>query len=323
MKYKYIIPILFVAAGVVLFPSCQKELSCEGRACRGVYDDGKALYSFVQNNGLCASAVFKGAYFRDVKLNDSNTVTVKVNVNKPGVYTISTDTVNGFNFKSEGEFASTGITTVKLKGTGKPLKAGNYNFISSKISGCSFSVKVDTVPYVEPYFYEFDLDGKKYTDTVRGGVRITNYEDITSSQKDMLSQIGYKRNIILQNGASNYDGILIAKSYILSSLLDLTGLQNYFAPGNYIYRTGSGSENGLLVGWIDLNSPAYYWNTALGLQPPGSNFAITNVETYADLQGRPIAKVKATFNCILYNGYGQSKVLTNGKFYGEFANINR
>ena len=54
-----------------------------------------------------------------------------------------------------------------------------------------------------------------------------------------------------------------------------------------------------------------------------SNFTITNVETYSDTYGRPIEKVKDSFNCTLYNKLGQSKVLLNGKFYEEFANTLR
>lgn len=74
--------------------------------------------------------------------------------------------------------------------------------------------------------------------------------------------------------------------------------------------------------WVGAGDGSWLFGTYDGDQT-GSNFNITSVETYTDTQGRPIAKVKVSFNCILYNRLGQSKVLTNGKFYGEFANIQR
>ena len=322
MKYIYIIPILFFAAGIIQFSSCQKELSCEGPECRGIYDDGKALYTFLQSNGLCGNTLLKGIYKEGVNLTDSNTVSLKLTITKKGNYNISTDTINGFYFSAKGAFTDTGAMSVLLKGTGKPVSDGVFTFTSNPVSGCNFNVKVDTVPYVELYFYEFTLDGIRYTDTVRGGVRISNSED-TNSQKGMWSAIGYGREIITQTGWLTDDGIVIGKHSIPSSLLNLTGLQNYFAAGNYNYLARYSSANGVLVGWLDLSDPAYYWVSSIGVQPAASNFTIISVETYADSQGRPIAKVKATFNCILYNGVGQSKELTNGKFYGEFANIER
>ena len=317
MKCSIAISVLIVLVVVIIFSSCQKELTCYGAECPGV-----SVYSFVQDNGTCTNALVKGIYMQETKLTDSNTVAVKVDVTKKGAYTINSDTLNGFYFKGEGEFANTGMLTVLLNGIGKPAAAGNYTFTSSKTSGCSFAISVDTIPYVEKYFYEFTLDGRRYTDTVRGGVRISNFED-TSSQRPMWSGIGFGREITTQTGWRQDDGILIGKHSIPSSLLNLTGMKTYFAPGNYNYLLRFSSSNGVLVGWLDLNDPAYYWVSSIDVQPATSNFTITSVETYADSQGRPIAKVKAIFNCILYNGVGQSKELTNGKFYGEFANINR
>ena len=127
MKYKYIITILFFTAAIIIFSSCQKELTCYGAECPGV-----SVYSFVQTNGTCTQALVKGTYKQETVLTDSNTVAVKVNVTKKGAYTINSDTLNGFYFKGEGEFVNTGMVNILLKGIGKPVAAGSYIFTSSK-----------------------------------------------------------------------------------------------------------------------------------------------------------------------------------------------
>jgi len=72
MKYNTIISVLLLATFSIIFSSCQKELSCEGPKCRGIYDDGKAVYTFLESNELCANAVAKGSYFKAVALDNSN-----------------------------------------------------------------------------------------------------------------------------------------------------------------------------------------------------------------------------------------------------------
>ena len=320
MKYKFTISILLFAAGVILFPSCQKELSCEGPACHGIYDDGKAVYSFVQSNGSCTNVVVNGNYSKGVQLNNSNTIAVKMNVTKTGAYTISTDTVNGFYFNGQGAFTDTGFVTLMLKGIGKPLSAGNYNFISSRNSGCGFSVGIDTVAVVENYFFDFMLDGVHYHQTVGDGAQLAN---IVSAGNAVVLFAGINNGTWYLNtdGTTSAPGLYIGKGFIQRQAVTQSSLAVFFAAGSYPFSDPT-SLNDITISWYAKKDESWFSHRSPGIQS-GSHFTITSVETYTDAQGRPIAKVKASFNCILYNYAGVYKVLTNGRFYGEFTNFLR
>lgn len=297
-------PILFFTACVVLFLSCQKELSCEGPECRGSYDDGKAVYTFLQSNGLCAYTVVKGDYKNGVSLIDSNNILLKLNVTKKGNYNISTDTINGFYFSAIGAFTDTGAVAVLLKGTGKPVTDGIFSFTSNPVSGCSFTVTVDTLPFVEKYFYDITIDGIRQKQTVEKNTKIYNYLAPDPSNVIVISHISNGNMVHHLDGLSYKSGLSIGKVFIRASDITVASLQNYFAIDSYNYYNQS---PGILIDWQDENDPAYsWWSYFFPYTQTGSNFTITSVEVFSDAYRRPIAKVKAEFNCILYNGRCQS-----------------
>ena len=116
----------FLASFVLLasvFLACQRELSFESGGS-GTPSDG----SLQGAPGNCLGDSVGGIYKKDTNLNASNFIDVKVNVNTPGSFTISSDTVNGFYFRATGTFTSAGINTVRLQGTGKPLAIGTNSF---------------------------------------------------------------------------------------------------------------------------------------------------------------------------------------------------
>ena len=324
MQLKKWLSISFLFWLCMLLFSCQKELSCEGPTCRGEYDDGKAVYSFVQRSGECINAVAKGSYLKSVALDDSNHITVQVHISKKGVFNISTDTVNGFYFNAKGSFADTTVQSVVLKGNGKPLNAGNYLFTTSKISGCNLNIRVDTLPIIEKYYYDVTIDGKRYQQTVGNGIIMRNTNAL-APPIGISSYIGTDGPFTVNDSSTNNNGLYIYKRYIQTSNITLSGLASFFSPGPQVLFpfSSSGNSDGIGIDWNNIDAEPVYdaWKSyAFPGTQTGSSFVITSVETYADAQGRPIAKVKANFNCILYNERGESKVLTNGKFYGEFAN---
>jgi hypothetical protein len=69
-----------------------------------------------------------GTYVAGTALSSTNTMGVTVNVAAAGTYTIYTNTVNGYSFKATGNFTSTGVQTVNLKGSGVPASQGNNVF---------------------------------------------------------------------------------------------------------------------------------------------------------------------------------------------------
>ena len=79
----------------------------------------------------------------DQQVDNSNNLEVDVNVTSPGAYLIETETVNGYSFKASGSFNSTGIVTVRLNGTGKPINQGIDLFtVSFDTSFCVAAIEV-------------------------------------------------------------------------------------------------------------------------------------------------------------------------------------
>ncbi|MCJ7935656.1 MAG: hypothetical protein MUW56_19025 [Chryseobacterium sp.] len=104
----------------------------------------------------CDTVSVNGNYIEGNSLNDSNYVLYTVvNVTKPGLYSMQTNTVNGYSFSAQGVFTSAGNTTIKLTGQGKPAAAAaadNFQVTSSGTTTnpvCDFSVAVK--PAVSAY----------------------------------------------------------------------------------------------------------------------------------------------------------------------------
>jgi hypothetical protein len=118
---RILINTLTVVTLLYLF-GCQKELSYETKVT--------ASKGSLQSDGSdeCLPKIVSGSYIAGTVLNDSNFITVNVNVNKAGSYTVSTDTVNGYFFRGTGTFTATGINSIKLTGQGKPTLPGINTF---------------------------------------------------------------------------------------------------------------------------------------------------------------------------------------------------
>src|ERR1051326_1674147 len=122
---------------IALMISCQKERSFESGG-KGTPSDG-SLPSAI--TGDCLGSVVKGVYKKDTVLNSGNYVDVIVDVNVPGSFVISTDTINNFYFRAAGNFAAAGTDTVRLQGIGKPTAAGTNVFtVTYDSTQCTFSV---------------------------------------------------------------------------------------------------------------------------------------------------------------------------------------
>ena len=93
--------------------------------------------------GICMSSIVEGAYVKGATLDTSDRVLVRVQVNVPGSYAISTNTVNGYSFSASGTFTATGPQVVLLAVIGVPANAGTDIFtVTAGSSVCTFSVTV-------------------------------------------------------------------------------------------------------------------------------------------------------------------------------------
>jgi len=122
--------------GLIIFTSCQKELSYEAGLGKGSLKKDAS--------GECLPVNINGSYKTDTLLKALvNYVDIQVNVSDVGSYSMKTDSVNGYSFSAAGVFAAQGLNTVRLIGSGKPIAAGTNMFtLKFDTSVCQFSVTV-------------------------------------------------------------------------------------------------------------------------------------------------------------------------------------
>lgn len=121
--------ILFLAT---LFFSCSKKESASTFTA----------YYFTD----CDNAILSGDYFKDSALKSTNEIALEVQADKTGKWNIKTATVNGMSFSGSGEFTTTGLQTITLRGSGKPVATGVSEIrLVSGSNYCVVPIKVDTV----------------------------------------------------------------------------------------------------------------------------------------------------------------------------------
>lgn len=92
--------------------------------------------------GNCSPVTVNGVFKVDSILSSDNYVDIQVNVKFGGSFTIKSDSINGYSFKKTGTI-STGLNTVRLYASGKPIATGTNTFtITYGFTSCSFSIPV-------------------------------------------------------------------------------------------------------------------------------------------------------------------------------------
>ncbi len=104
----------FLSLGIIL-SACQKDYSAESGTAKGNIVKDAA--------GDCTGST-TGAFVKDVTLGLTSYADVQVNITQLGIYSIKSDTVNGYFFSGTGYAAIEGLTTVRLTAIGKPIAAG-------------------------------------------------------------------------------------------------------------------------------------------------------------------------------------------------------
>jgi hypothetical protein len=138
----------------------------------------QAVFTLAGAPNNCTGAVINGVYAAGVATSASNTITLSVNVTTAGMYTITTNALNGILFSKTGVFTNTGVQTVLLTATGTPTAAGVFDFTpSASGSSCKFSVTCTGTPPVPNGDYFpltanswWSYDEVSLTDTIRNNV---------------------------------------------------------------------------------------------------------------------------------------------------------
>ncbi len=109
-----------------------------------------AICEFPANSdGTCSSYQTTSSIYHGTALTSQNAIIVTVNVNAPGNFAISTNTLNGMTFSQSGKFSTTGPQRVRLTGRGTPVETGVFVFTPSIVvdgnvvgNGCNVDVYV-------------------------------------------------------------------------------------------------------------------------------------------------------------------------------------
>jgi hypothetical protein len=91
---------------------------------------------------------------------------------------------------------------------------------------------------------------------------------------------------------------------------------SFFSTGAKEYTFGA-NDGVLLTLYIN----GVEWTTSNGSgDQTGSSFVVDDFKVDEQF-GKTFVKLKATFNCVFYNGIGSSKTFTNGVFVGRFEEV--
>ena len=104
----------------------------------------------------CGATRVNGTYVVENAVNESNYVTVSVNVTKKGTWdiTATAKNSNGYSFTGSGLFTETGLQTIRLAAQGTPVSAQTDTLTlnpsaASSAANCTFNVEVQ--PYIASY----------------------------------------------------------------------------------------------------------------------------------------------------------------------------
>jgi hypothetical protein len=107
-----------------------------------------AVFSLGGAPGNCSGFNLSGNYNSGFAMDNSNTASVNITTTIPGIYSITTDTLNGVYFNASGTLAPASNNLV-LVANGTPINTGSFNYTLYNSTGnCSFSVT-----YIGPSTY--------------------------------------------------------------------------------------------------------------------------------------------------------------------------
>jgi hypothetical protein len=128
--------ILVLVGCVIIINSCKKELIDQNN----LLSEGSLAKTATGN---CSPISLGGMFLRNSALTINNYMDVQVNFVSIGTYTIKSDTINGYSFQGIGQVSITGLSTIRLQGSGTPIAAGTNVFtISFGTSTCQTNVVV-------------------------------------------------------------------------------------------------------------------------------------------------------------------------------------
>ena len=195
--------------------SCKHELSFEGQ----LSSEGFLSKDVVGN---CKPITVSGNYSPGKNLNDSNFLEAEVTVTTTGAYSIFSDTVNGYYFKANGTFTSTGLVTVKLPAYGTPILNDTDHFtLQYNSSTCEAFVNAGSTNDKLASFTLQGSPGNCLNDTVYGSY----YQDTLLSTD---SKIEISADVTAPGKYSITTDTINGYSFSATGTFLNTGIQTFF-----------------------------------------------------------------------------------------------
>jgi hypothetical protein len=196
-----------------------------------------ANFTFPGGPSACTVATVNGSYIVGTALTSTNTISVQVDVQSTGTYTISTSSANGISFTKTGFFSSTGLQNVVLAGSGTPAAGGANTMTILGTGGCTFSVTS-----VGPASYTLSgAPGVCTIATVNGTYRLSTVLTNSNTVDVQVNVTGTGAYTITTNTVGN---ISFSKSGIFTTLglqtITLAGSGTPSILGSNIFTVGTG-----------------------------------------------------------------------------------
>lgn len=241
MKILKLLSLFFIAG--LLFSSCQKDYELiDGISATGTLKKDAS--------GDCMPVTVNGIYTANTVLAATNYIDLQVTIDEVGNYDIKTDTVNGYSFHGTGSVAVTGLNTIRLAGSGKPIIAGTDIF-KVKFSGTSCEINVSVsaggggsgVPGTNSDSIVCKIDGIYRTFKINDTAR---YDDLSVTGYHVLNIEGESNaagddNFALGVGVPTGGSLTAGSTYVVNEYpAKFVGAAYASTPANSAYFVASG-----------------------------------------------------------------------------------
>jgi hypothetical protein len=220
-----------------------------------------------------------GSYTAGIPLTSANVMSIVVNVQVPGAYTISSAPANGIQFSASGNFTHVGLDTVILTGSGTPANIGTYTITTTSAAGQACPSLLYVGPNVQPAVFTLGGSGGCPNLTIAGNY-VVNYPLYQTNFVTLTVNVTSPGSYYISTGAP-INGMNFSDSGVFTSTGQLTvalvGHGTPAAPTTSTFTTQADSVSGCTFDIIATNtgSAEYTFDGA-----PGTCTAATIAGSY-------------------------------------------
>lgn len=237
-------------------------------ACGTPLTDSVAVFTLQSTGSNCASAAVQGTYTVGVDLSTSNTVSLLANVTKKGQYSVSTGVVNGMSFSGSGVFPSTGLQTIVLTGSGKPLVNQTDSIpITAGSTNCKFGVTATSGTGFTNAIYSA-APSLCDSATVQGTYRV-------GTPLNPTNKIGIKVNVATPGDYAITTSTVNGMTFFGVGSFTSTGIQNVMLTGNGLPTTNGINRIPIAIKNVNCNLAVRVDTTTVNVPIPLNSWAFT------------------------------------------------